>query len=586
MPRRPPLRFALNALVAAAVTGGTSVYAQGAPEGDFAPGRVLVMARSGLSDADLDRALKAHGAAKGKRLGLSGLHIVDVARGSERSVMERLKHHPHIKFAELDRRVPEDATTTDPYLGSQWHLSKIGAPIAWDATQGAGVTIAILDSGIDTKHPDLAPRLIAGYNFVDGNTNTEDVRSHGTKVAGAAAATLNNGIGVASVAGATKIMPVRVSDSSGYVYWSNMAAGLTWAADRGARIAVMSFNGVAGSASVLSAAKYFKDRGGLAFVSAGNDNVDPSYANTSSMIIVAATTNSDAKASFSNFGDHVHLSAPGSGIYSTTWGQAYASVSGTSFSAPITAGVAALVMAANPGLSNTQVENILFTTALDLGAAGRDIYFGYGRVDAAAAVAAALKTVSTVDTTPPSAAISAPLGSSTVSGLVPVNVSASDNISVTKVELRANGVLVATDTASPYAFSWDSTKLANGMASLVATAYDAAGNARSSATVSVNVANAAGIADTTPPAVKISNPPNGSKVGGTVSISVSASDNAGLNGLKQTLYIDGRAVASVAGGSLSYRWNTRKESAGAHKIEARAVDAAGNTSVAAVGVTK
>lgn len=559
-----------------------------APTADYAAGRILVMPRAGLPDAALARILKDNGNGKGRRVGQSNLHIVDLPPGLEKQSVEKLARHPHIEFAELDKRVPESLSANDPYAGSQWHLPKIGASQAWDVAQGSGVTIAILDSGIDTKHPDFSGRLVPGYNFIDKNTNVEDVRSHGTKVAGAAAATLNNALGVASVAGQAKIMPIRISDSTGYTYWSNMAAGLTWAADNGARIANMSFNGVAGSSSVLSAAKYMKDRGGLSFVSAGNDNIDPGYANTDVLIIVSATDSNDAKASFSNFGDHVHLAAPGSGIYSTTWGQTYASVSGTSFSAPIAAAVAALVMSANPKLTSTQVEQILFKTAVDLGTAGRDIYFGYGRVDAAKAVTMALSTVSTADTTPPTVSITQPLGSSTVSGLVPVNVSAADNVGVSKVELRVNGMLWATDTAAPFAFSWDSTTVVNGMASIVATAYDASGNLSTSSTVSVNVANVTtAIADTTPPVVSIGNPANGSKVSGTVSVKVTASDNAGTTNLRQVLYINGQTVASTTtGGSLAYSWNTRKIAAGSYTIKAVATDGAGNTSSTSVTVTR
>ncbi|MBK9360818.1 MAG: S8 family serine peptidase [Rubrivivax sp.] len=579
--------LALAAALALLGAGPAAAQAAGAAQAEYAQGRILVMPRAGLPDAALARILNDNGKGKGRRVGKSNLHIVDLPPGLEKQSIEKLARHPHIEFAELDMRVPESLAANDPYVGSQWHLPKIGASQAWDVAQGSGVTIAILDSGIDTKHPDFSGRLVPGYNFVDKNTNIEDVRSHGTKVAGAAAATLNNALGVASVAGQAKIMPVRISDSTGYTYWSNMAAGLTWAADNGARIANMSFNGVAGSSSVLSAAKYMKDRGGLSFVSAGNDNKDPGYANTDVMIIVSATDSNDAKSSFSNFGDHVHLSAPGSGIYSTTWGQTYASVSGTSFSAPVAAAVAALVMSANPKLTNTQVEQILFKTAVDLGAAGRDIYFGYGRVDAAKAVAMALSTVSTADTTAPTVSVSNPLASSTVSGLVPVNANASDNVGVTKVELRVNGQLVATDSASPFAFSWDSTAVANGMASVVATAYDAAGNSTTSSTVSVNVANATVTStDSTPPVVKITNPLNGTKVSGNVKVMVSASDNAGTSGIRQVLYMNGKSVATSNGGTLNFGWNASKAAVGSYTFKAVATDAAGNASSTSVTVTR
>jgi thermitase len=177
--------------------------------------------------------------------------------------------------------------------------------------------------------------------------------------------------------------------------------------------------------------------------------------------------------------------------------------------------------------------------------------------------------------------------SSTVSGLVPVSVNATDNVGVTKVELRVNGALLASDTSAPYSFSWDSKLAANGMSTLVATAYDAAGNAASSSSVSVNVSNTTSVVgDTTPPVVVIKNPLNGSKVGNTVKVSVSATDNGGSAALRQSLYINGALVASTTGGSLSYGWNTRRIASGTYKVEARASDAAGNTTVAAVNVYK
>jgi hypothetical protein len=426
--------------------------------------------------------------------------------------------------------------------------------------------------------------MVPGWNWFDNNSNTADVYGHGTQVAGAAAAAANNAVGVAGVAGQSRIMPIRVSDLQGYASWSALTQGITWAADHGARVVNISYV-VANSAAVISAANYMKSKGGLVVTSAGNYGTDANITPTASMIPVSATDSNDAKTSWSSYGSFVAMAAPGAGIYSTTRGGGYAPVSGTSFSSPITAGAIAVIMSANPKLTSAEVENVLYSTAVDLGSAGRDNVFGYGRVDVDAAVNAASAVVSTVDATLPKASIAAPLGSATVSGLVPVNVSASDNVGVTKVELRANGALVGTDTSSPFTFSWDSTKVANGMASLVATAYDAAGNAGNSATVAVNVANDV-IADTTPPSVRIANPGNGTKVSGTVGISATASDNLGAGAVRQTLLINGRSVASTTGGSLSYSWNTRKIAAGSYTIQAVATDAAGNSATTSVSVTR
>jgi hypothetical protein len=151
--------------------------------------------------------------------------------------------------------------------------------------------------------------------------------------------------------------------------------------------------------------------------------------------------------------------------------------------------------------------------------------------------------------------------------------------------LLVNGVVVATDTSAPFAFSWDSTAYANGNATLVVRGSDAAGNVGSSAAVTVSIANQVA-ADTVPPVVSLKNPANGAVVSGTVSITVSATDNAGAAGLRQSLYVDGALVASGTGGSLSYSWNTRKAASGAHSIKAVATDAAGNSSSTTVTVSK
>ena len=160
-----------------------------------------------------------------------------------------------------------------------------------------------------------------------------------------------------------------------------------------------------------------------------------------------------------------------------------------------------------------------------------------------------------------------------VSGIVSVNVSAADNVGVTKVELYAGGSLLASDILAPYSFSWDTTGRPDGATTLNAKAYDASGNVASS-TVSVNVANQVTTADVTPPTVAVVKPLNGQTVSGMVSISVLASDNVALS--KVSLYIDGALVASGNGG-LSYNWNSRKVSAGSHSIKAVASDAAGNS---------
>ena len=550
-----------------------------------APGRLLIGARAGLNDEEVGKLLKTHGG-KARRIGRSDLHIVDIPVGSEKAIAALLAKHPHLKFAELDRRMEPSFVANDPYLGSQWHINKINANTAWDSAQGAGITIAILDSGVDGTHPDLSARMVAGWNFLDNNANTSDVNGHGTAVAGAAAASLNNGTGVAAVAGQAKIMPVRISDANGYAYWSTVAQGLNWAADNGARVANISF-AAGGSSAVQSAAQYMKNKGGLVIVAAGNNGIDEMITPTTSMIIVSATDGNDVKTSWSSFGSAVSVAAPGQDIWTTIRGGGYQAWWGTSLASPVVAGVVGLMMSAKPSLSSTQVESLLFSSAVDLGTAGRDSSYGYGRINANAAVQASLAAVA-ADTQAPSTSITAPLANSTVSGLVAVDVTAADNVGVSRVDLRLNGSTVASDSVAPFGFSWDSSTVANGMNNLVAYAFDAAGNSAGSTTVTVNVSNPVKAlpADTVAPAISITNPANGAKVSGTLNIATSASDNAGAAGIKQTLSINGTQVASGSGSTLSYSWNTRKAAVGNHTIQAIAQDAAGNKTIISVAVSK
>lgn len=561
--------------------------AAGTPANGWARQRLLVQTRAGLSDKDLAKIVSTHGA-KARRIGRSQLAVVDLpANASETAIAMLLARHPQLKSAELDMRIAPAVVPNDPYLGSEWHLNRLGAQQAWDGAQGAGIRIAILDTGVDGTHPDLAGRMVAGWNFYDGNADTSDVNGHGTAVAGAAAASTNNGTGVAGIAGQAQLMPVRIADPNAYAYWSTVAQGLTWAADQGAKVANISYSGVAGSATVQSAASYMRSKGGLVVVAAGNNGIDEGIAPTTTMIPVSATDDADTLTSWSSYGSFVAVSAPGLNIWTTTRGGGYGAWWGTSLASPVVAGTVALLMSARPALPNTTIESLLYGTAVDLGTAGRDPRYGYGRVNAAAAMQAVLSAAAP-DAQAPTVSLNAPLAGALVSGLVAIDVSAADNIGVVRVDLSVNGTKVASDTAAPYGFSWDSTTVGNGGVTLTATAVDAAGNAATSRSVTLSVSNSvAAIVDTQAPQVSITSPANGARVNGnTITVSSSASDNAGASGIRQTMTIDGQQVASGSGASLSYTWNIKKASSGAHTIQVVARDAAGNTTTATSQVTK
>lgn len=540
------------------------------------PGRILVQPKAGVSDADLDGAVRTHRGRRTHHMRASNVHVVQLTAGSdERAVLRALRRNPRIKFAELDEVVELAATTNDPLASTSWHLAKINAPAAWDRAAGTGVIVAVLDTGVDATHPDLITRLVAGWNLYDNNADTRDVHGHGTKTAGTVGEAANNAIGGVGVSWDARIMPIRIGSPSGTSTFSLIAAGITWATDHGARVASVSFRGLGASATVLSAAQYMRSKGGVVVVAAGNEGTLQSTPPSNFITTVAATGSTDVRASFSNYGPFIDVAAPGVSIRTTVRGGTYGTASGTSFSTPIVAGIYALMMSVNGALSPTQLDSMLFASAIDLGAAGFDDYYGYGRVDAAAAVAAAAGAGGAIDTISPTASISVPAAGATVSGLTSVNVSASDNVGVAKVELYVGGVLLATDSTAPYAFSWNTVSAPNGATTLQAKAYDAAGNYRLSVMVNVIVANATS-ADAVAPTVAILKPFKGAKAYGTISVSATATDNVAVTSME--LLIDNVSTTLVDGASLLYRWTVPASGTGKTpaNVTVRARDAAGN----------
>lgn len=540
----------------------------------FKAGRVLVQARAGLPEQALAKILEEGGGTPGERIPGTDIYLVAVPAGRETAVARIWNGNPAIQFAELDRLLPpEDLTANDPYFDSAWHLPRIGAPAAWEYSLANGIVVAVLDTGVDANHPDLTGQLVSGWNVYDDNPDTSDVYGHGTKVAGTIAAASNNGIGVTSVAWEASIMPVRISQPDGYAYFSTIAQGLIWAADHGARVANISY-AASGSLSIQDAGAYMRSLGGLVTVSAGNSGRNEAFSPSPSLLSVSATNSGDGFASWSSYGQYVDLSAPGVGIWSTTRGGGYGSASGTSFSSPIVAGVIALMMAANPVLTPSELEDVLLGSALDLGSEGYDIYFGYGRVDAAEAVRQVSGASPPPDTLAPSVFIVSPTGG-TVSGTIFVDVSASDDRGVASVELYANSGAEGVDNFAPYQFAVDTLLLPDGPLTLEAVAYDQAGNWGASEPLDLLVDNTPQTADITPPDIAITSPLDGATVQKTVTVSVQADDDRELS--SATLAINGQVV-QASNGSFAYSWNTRREDPGAQTLQATARDAAGNES--------
>ena len=338
-----------------------------------------------------------------KELKGSKVNVVKVKniKGFEKEFSKKLLDTGAVKFAELDALISPDATPNDLHYNVQWHHTKINSPLAWDSIQGSDIVkVCVLDTGVDSDHPDLLGNLLLpGYNAylkVDGNI--EDIYGHGSGTAGVIGAVGNNGIGVAGMTWNIKIIPVQINQGniSSSAYISDMAVGIEWCANQGAKVANLSYGG-AQYATISEAAQYLRDRGGLLFMSAGNDGTNNSieaYPDYSSFVVVGSTNLSDVKSDFSEYGPFIDVVAPGESIATTYNDGGYVYYTGTSFSSPMTAGLAALIYAINPDFTPAEVENCIFNTASDLGVVGDDDLYGHGRIDAGFAVTEALNYLS------------------------------------------------------------------------------------------------------------------------------------------------------------------------------------------------
>jgi thermitase len=361
------------------------------------PGRLLAGRREPL-DADVEaRTWRAHRAVERRHLPGLGVHVLDVPEESIDAVRQSLAATGLFDYVEPDYYAQQgESTPNDRFYSSQWHLPKIGSAAAWTRTTGsASVVIAVVDSGVYAAHPDLAGKLVAGWNFVKNNADTSDVTGHGTEVAGTVAAATNNGIGVAGVSWASVVMPLVTVDSTSFSAYSDVAAAIQYAADHDVRVINVSIGGTASSNTLQSAVNYAWNRGALVFAAAMNSSVTtPNYpAACDHAVGVSATDESDKLAVFSNYGPWLTLSAPGADILTTVNGGGYGYVNGTSFASPIAAGVAALVLAANPQLTNQQVLDIMKQSADHPGQAGFDPSYGWGRVNAGKAIQLAAPAV-------------------------------------------------------------------------------------------------------------------------------------------------------------------------------------------------
>ena len=428
------------------------------------------------------------------------------------AVAAAYNRNPLVTFAEPDALASfADGTATTPndtHYSLQWQDPAIDGPKASSVTTGSNVLlVTICDTGVSAGHEDLVANLntTLGWNTVNDTSDFSPVHWHGTATAGAAAAVGNNGKGVAGVAWTASIIPVRISDrSDGGAYFSDMAECIVYGADKGSTIINLSYQTYSSgqiSPTILTAAYYADARDSVLVVAAGNENTNPAGTqDPDNILYVAATDQANQKASFSNFGPYIDVAAPGVDVVTTyvtvkcrgargcsvTRDSQYAYVSGTSFSAPITAGAVLLVRAANPGLTTAgQLRAAITGGACDLGATGADDTFGVGLLNAHHAVHnEPCGPAPAPDTTPPAVAVTAPNGGETwtVGTANSITWNATDGIAVTAVDLSysTSGVdglftAIASGITNTGSYNWTVPNTPSMGAFVKVVAHDAAG---------------------------------------------------------------------------------------------------------------
>jgi hypothetical protein len=437
-----------------------------------------------------------------KKTSSHGAKLIKLKEKNVEKYLKLLRANENIEYAEPNYlRAKESITSSipnDPGFGNQWGLNTIGIQNAWNGIgQVSGeVTVAVIDEGVDMEHPDLINRIApGGYDFVDEDNNPrpnplDPEEQHGTHVAGIISAETNNSIGIAGTAGTypVKILPLRVlAYGNGNDF--DIAEAIKYAADKGVEVINMSLGGYGSSEVLEDAVEYALEKNVVVVAAAGNEMDNANYyspANIDGVVTVSAVNNMNSLAGFSNYGTVVELAAPGVNILSSVPGARYESWDGTSMATPFVSGSAALLILKNPNFSRAIIEGMLFDSAKDLGASGRDSSFGYGLLDVNAALGQPLPDgkVQVLNLN----------DKEKVFGTFEIKVQYSRPEILSKIQVFADngsnkiGEISGNASNSIYSQLWDTTSLTDGAHTLIVKAFDTSGKV-SEDNVSVLVAN-------------------------------------------------------------------------------------------------
>jgi subtilisin family serine protease len=351
----------------------------------YDPRRIAVTFQPDASKDDIRRAIADAGATLDEAVPKIRAYLVGVAPDRMKQAVASFRASPAVARASQELIAEAfDTSPTDDDWPQQDSLRVVGLPKAWDVTRGSSrIVVAVIDTGVDPRQQDLAGALVPGYDFVNGDTNPSDDHGHGTAVAGVIAARANNHLGGAGVCSRCTVMPIKVLDAHGNGDDTLIAAGIVWATDHGAKVINLSLGGPGTSQELTNALAYANGKGVVVVAAAGNAGTTTEFfpAADPRAVSVAATTVSDRRYSWSNFGQWVRLAAPGCNFAPLLSG-GYGYFCGTSSAAPVVAGLVALELSAFPSATPQQVEQALAGAAVPL-----PQIVHHGRIDAARTLA-------------------------------------------------------------------------------------------------------------------------------------------------------------------------------------------------------
>lgn len=405
----------ISALIVTAIVVATMpILSVSAQTNNTTERRLIVTFKNEVNENDVT-AVKNAGAQPVKKLNIVNSVVVTVPNDTALSKLKTLKNVARVEIDAiaytLARPVKEQPVVTQPAQTIPWGITRSGAIDTWTTSRGADVKVAVIDTGIDKTHPDLTDNIAGGVNFVQSGRGARatvdpaawnDDNGHGTHVSGTIAGA-DNTIGVVGVAPQANIYGVKVLNSAGSGYVSDIISGIEWSIVNNMQVINMSLGMSSHIQALQDAVDAAENAGIISVVAAGNSGDGNTSTNNvgypakySSTVAVAATDSADRIATFSSDGEEVDIAAPGVGVYSTTKGGGYSTLNGTSMATPHVTGVVANMLAAPvPSQADTNQDGLwsageirayLLLTSDDLGTPGHDVFFGHGIVDAKEAV--------------------------------------------------------------------------------------------------------------------------------------------------------------------------------------------------------